>query len=437
MKFNNLVGAAAMAAVALLSGGLLAPLTATASTAPTADETYAIKIRTQMGLESDLPFIQDLESQANLNVSELGTPVTVDELSELKSRRVLGAYVNPLSNALSSMGTFAGVWFQQTGEGVIRVDLTSPVTDSITQAVNSVVPAGAAVTYTQVTYTYSQLNDLDQSILATNFSAAPTSGIVSTWIDIASNTVDVGVTTQAAVADVYAQYGSAGLNVTMTDTPISTASRNINSGPLYGGEWVAFSNGEDCTMGYGDLTNSAGQRYSITAGHCAPNGSKAYQGNASGYPPIGTGVHASQTYGKSSTQCDCEFVGPISAAQSTNKVYVTGNSLYGYSQTGSPYVGEAACHTGAASYESNKGKIVCGTVSSTTCGIEESGSPAGKFELKNCIYWSGSEIAGDSGAPLGDGGNFLGIASATSGDNKAFFSKSVLIESTTGLTLHY
>jgi outer membrane protein assembly factor BamB len=64
------------------------------------------------------------------------------------------------------------------------------------------------------------------------------------------------------------------------------------------------------------------------------------------------------------------------------------------------------------------------------------GTPAGTFTLDGCIEWSGSEILGDSGAPIGDGNSFLGIGSATNGTD-AWFSKAINVQPVTGATLHY
>jgi hypothetical protein len=258
---------------------------------------------------------------------ELGTPVTAPELAELNARHALGSHVNAAENALSASPSFGGGWFKQAGDGVIVVGLTSPPTAAVTQMVDSALPANSAVDFVQVPVSYSQLNALYQSITATPLS---TSGILSVAIHTADNTVAVGVATQADVTAVYAKYGHTGLTVTVAAPATATASRDFTSGPLYGGEWVAFANGEACTMGYGDLFNAAGQLYAMTAGHCAPNGTAAYQGDSIGDPAIGSGMHGGHTYGQpnATTKCDCGFVGPISNSQVSHDTLVKNNSLH-------------------------------------------------------------------------------------------------------------
>ncbi|HEY1699253.1 MAG TPA: hypothetical protein VGG75_05985, partial [Trebonia sp.] len=220
-----------------------------------------------MGLESDLPYIRNLESQPGLNDTELGTPVTPAELAELQARRALGGHVNAVQNALSALPSFGGTWFKQDGDGAIVVGLTSPPTAAVTQAVDSVVPTNSAVEFVQVPVSYSQLTALYQQITATPLSA---DGITSVWIQTADNTVAVGAATQAVADAVYAKYGHTGLTVTVAApaaaptaaaptaaAPAAAAapSRNFTSGPLYGGEWVAFDNGIKCTIGHGYLSN--------------------------------------------------------------------------------------------------------------------------------------------------------------------------------------
>lgn len=440
MKFEKMAGLAAIGVFALV-GALFAPGISQASTvrvspgSPTRAEAYAAHIRAQLGLESDLPYIRSLESRHGLNKTELGTPVTAPELAELNARRSLGGHVNAVGHALSASPSFGGTWFKQAGNGVIVVGLTSPPTAAITQMVNSALPANSAVDFVRVPLSYRQLNGLYQKIIATPL---PASGITNVAIDTADNTVTVGVATQADASAVYAKYGHTGLTVTVAAAATATASRNFTSGPLYGGEWVTFANGEACTMGYGYLYNAAGQLYSMTAGHCAPNGTAAYQGHAIGDPVIGSGMHGGHTYNQpnATTDCDCGFVGVIASSQATNDTLIKNNGLFAFGNTGTAYAGEAACHSGAASYESNGGNIVCGTVVSSNSAVVVTGSPAGTFTLQDAIEWSGSEIAGDSGAPLGDGPSFLGIASATNGSD-AWFSKATNVQPVTGLYLNY
>ena len=239
----------------------------------------------------------------------------------MNARRALGSHVNAVENALSALPSFGGTWFKQDGDGAIVVGLTSPPTAAVTQAVDSVVPAHSAVEFVQVAVSYSQLTALYQQITATPLSA---DGITSVWIQTADNTVAVGAATQAVADAVYAKYGHTGLTVTVAApaaaptaaAPAAAAapSRNFTSGPLYGGEWVAFDNGIKCTIGHGYLSNAAGQLYALTDGHCAPSGTVAYQGNSLSDPVIGA-MHDSQVVAGGTTDCDCGFVGPISSSQ--------------------------------------------------------------------------------------------------------------------------
>jgi len=146
-------------------------------------------------------------------------PPTRADAAQLNARHALGSHVNAVAHALSALPSFGGVWFKQTGDGVIVVGLTSPPTAAVTQTVNSALPANSAVDFVQVPVSYSQLNALYQSITATPLS---TSGITNVAIDTADNTVTVGVATQADVSAVYAKYGHTGLTVTVAAAATST-----------------------------------------------------------------------------------------------------------------------------------------------------------------------------------------------------------------------
>ena len=455
-KFRRITGLAAIGVLAVagafFTSGSSQASSAPASSAPassappTQSESYAARIRAQMGLESDLPYIRGLESQPGLNDTELGTPVTPPELAELHAPPRSASHVNAVQNAVSALPSFGGTWFKQEGDGVIVVGLTSPPTAAVTQMVNSALPANSAVEFAQVPVSYSQLTALYQQITATPVSA---DGITSVWTQTADNTVVVGAATQAVADAVYAKYGHAGLTVTVAApaaaptaaaAPAAAAapSRNFTSGPLYGGEWVAFNNGIKCTIGHGYLSNAAGQLYALTDGHCAPSGTGAHQGNSLSDPAIGSGMHDSQVVAGGTTDCDCGFVGPISSSQISHQTLVANNSLYTFTATGIPVSGENECQSGAASYESNGGNIVCGQV----IAINEQnlvGYPGGSFTLKNAILWLGTAIQGDSGAPAGDGPSLVGfVASASSVvAGVSYFSKASIVYPVTGLTLNY
>jgi hypothetical protein len=362
------------------------------------------------------------------------------DAAQLNARRALGSHVNGVEKALSSLPSFGGTWLKQAGDGAIVVALTSPPTAAVSRTVNSALPANSAVEFVQVPVSYSQLNALYQQIAATPLSV---DGIVSVSIRTMDNTVAVGVATQAVADALYAKYGHTGLTVTVT-TPAAGAtapaaaaapSRNFTSGPLYGGEWIT-SPVSRCSMGFGYLSNAAGQLYSLTAGHCAPNGTVFHQGNSTSYPSIGA-VHDNQSSG--TTDCDCGFVGPISESQISHQTLVANNALYTFTATGIPYVSDDECQAGAASYESNGGNIVCGQVTSIIGEILVTNTAVPNFTLNDAIEWSGSMIVGDSGAPVGDGPNLMGFVSAyrISDPTDIFFTKASIVTPVTGVTLNY
>ena len=230
-----LLGMAALAGVCFTLGISQASTIGSSAPPPTAGEKYAAGIRTQFGLESDLPYIRGLEARQGLNTSELGIPVTAGELAELHARRALGSHVNAVQDALSAQPDFAGTWLKQAGNGTVVIALTGKPTAVDIKLAGAALPAGSSVQFTQVPVSYSRLNALFQKITAAPLSAT---GITNVAIDTEHDTVAVGVASQALISAVYAQYGKTGLTVTVSPAATAAASRNFTSGPLYGGEWV-------------------------------------------------------------------------------------------------------------------------------------------------------------------------------------------------------
>jgi hypothetical protein len=154
---------------------------------------HAKRLRAQLGLRHDRAFIEVLAQQTHLNTSELGIPITDEELADLQQRRALGAYIPAIIKLLRGDSNYASIWFDQIPGGVVRIALTSTPTPRQVQAVAQLLPDGARVAYDTVRYSQAELQalyaELDE---ATAFT--PSSGklvVTGLSVDGRNNAVEV------------------------------------------------------------------------------------------------------------------------------------------------------------------------------------------------------------------------------------------------------
>lgn len=205
----------------------------------------------------------------------------------------------------------------------------------------------------------------------------------------------------------------------------------------------------NCTVGYSMNIGGANldKNYVVTAGHCGNPGDRWHQGldPDSGYSDygsfFGTGTHNNGSTSGGTSNCDCQSIGPFADSAVTNRVLTSNTATYAY--TGLPTntnnaagygIGRRVCVSGAAWADDNGGGIQCGTILAQN---EETTSKDGSTKITHLIESTILNTeAGDSGAPLGDGGDFMGIHSGVekTGTKYEVFSRSVYIASVTGAT---
>lgn len=428
-----------LAICCLIAGALTAtPASAAPTPSPTPSlsssaETQRVSLRTLLGYRSDLAYVRSLPSAEGTVMSDIDLPMTPAENADFKARRALLNRGNDIDTAFSKDATYAGTWMDQPGGGILMVAFTSPATKASGAKITSLIPAGAPLKMVQVTWSLQQLNAVNSRISDQMVSDAETHklNIVSAGVDLVHNTIAVTIPKDApptAEADLAGRYGKA-LTVTRGDLIYQSSSRDIRSGALYGGEWIGGP-ASSCTDGYSNMRDSSNKIYTVTAGHCDFPGSTSWIQGLDGTRSIGT-FRSNGSWDKASTNCDCVEVGPLPSGLSTNQVLVGGNGKYTYTKTGTPRITEIACHTGAASYEDpsrgNNKTIQCGDISLTNAQQTISNELEGNtFVLKDAIQANIHVQSGDSGAPLGDGGSFLGIVSARSNNSSgspSYYSK--------------
>ncbi|CAN5526412.1 hypothetical protein BH10ACT8_BH10ACT8_07310 [soil metagenome] len=370
------------------------------------------------------------------------------EQSDFKTRDALGSSILGIDKAFSqNLATYGGAWMDQAAGGVLNVAFTEKPSQAVLDQITALIPAGSKLRIDGVPATLAQINALSAQLSDNMVSDAKAGSVVitSTGIVIPQNLVAVTITKAAPPdeeAALVAKYGPL-ISVTRTDDPSAASSRDIQSGRVYGGEWIGSATpgfNSACTDGYSDIKSATNQTYSITAGHCGYNGTSWRQG-LSGSRIIGQ-VHANTTWGMTASNCDCAPVGPLAAGgYGTNQVLTNGNALFTYTNTGTVYSNEPLCHSGAKTYEDpahgNNLHITCGTVisTSTTVTYTSCGCP-GTYTLRDAIFSNAYDQSGDSGGPVGNGGSFLGLLSGYDGGHNSYITKSTNF-GTANVTISY
>ena len=154
---------------------------------------------------------------------------------------------------------------------------------------------------------------------------------------------------------------------------------------------------------------------------------------------FGTSTHNNGFLGSSgSSKCDCQSITPVPASAVTKKVYTSFTALYTYTSlppntlAGYNY-GKAVCISGAAYAEDHGGDLACGKITGQNFAITN-GSGKSITNLITVNMDDDPTEGGDSGAPVGSGGQFMGIHSGKRSNGEAFFSRSTYISSVTGAT---
>ena len=417
--------------------GVAGPGAANAATSPVATDNERAQIvqRSMMAFNIDLEYVRLVDASADSDSGDIGVPISPDEHQEMQRRRALGAHAPTIDAAFDKETTYAGSWMSQSEGGVLHVAFTSTPSAGQRVLLNSLLSpteqfvtstgaqslAALEATQTQVT---ADLSSRDLPLVASSIDIPGNSVVVTIAVDAPANEEQI-VTQRYKNVKIETKRGL----VNTTD-----GSRDIRSGRVYGGEWISSNQGFRCTNTYTDAKSATNETYGLSAGHCGPIGTTWVQG-LGGTRYIGT-VHTNGTFGHSSTICDCAAIGPTPIpGYGTNQVLVNNNNLFTYTRTGSPYVGEVACHSGAASFEL-KGVIQCATIGDIHATSYECDPNGGNcFSLFDAIRLPVFATSGDSGGPLGDGGSFLGLLSG-GGTNDNYFSKALNVNQI-NLTLSY
>lgn len=445
--------------IVLIAG---ASSSALADTVPTdgpavRDLTYQTELRTEFGLRHDLEYLNGLSERSDLDTAALGIPLTPAETTEITLRGRLDSVLGAIESTLGSSPLYAGVSIDQAAGGKISLALTEEPSSSATSAAlvataRTLLPAGVALEVTELPYSQKTLKSayeqLNADLIAGKFKDFTIAQISQTpaavTVYVSDGSPDALLQRLRSLHDFPFVSVKAAGPVDFQDD------RNRQTGDLLGGLAISAeqnrpaSGGSYCTSGYSFAKggSSGTSYYEITAGHCGPAGWRWHLGDEpqSGQPGYGNffGTATSNNgalYGTTS-KCDCQSIGPVPASAATKRVLTSNTATFAYTNLPSNTndaagygIGKRVCVSGATYGQTHGGDIVCGTIRSQN----NTDSYNGSTQITNLIQTSiRSTQSGDSGAPVGSGGDFMGIHQGLDASGYELFSRSVYIESVTG-----
>lgn len=253
-----------------------------------AEEADAARFRQEFGLNSDPAYIASLYASPSVDAmsQDYGTPLTQDELHDMRSRLVLQNAVDSLGAqaAAAYPDTYGGMWIDQQAGGIVHLAFTRNAAASVAALAQTVPQFAADLVPNTVAYT---LNQLSATVAAISADVQSLSGqginILGVHLDLLGNAVDAMVpsVTTSIVAALTGTYGNlvTTLSASGTDTldanPPRTRMRSYP--PLEGGvavnncttAFAAFRNPSDATIATFPADQMPGASfYMLTAGHC-------------------------------------------------------------------------------------------------------------------------------------------------------------------------
>lgn len=390
------------------------------------------------GLSTDTGLIRALARDEGATM-RFHTPVTGAEAKELDRRSAVADYGAKIVDReiAKADSTFAG-GAMETSTGVLTLAYTEELSETKRSEVKATAPPGTTIEFVRGDRSLTDLLALQdrihnlkgelarRGVRLSGSSIGQMEGTVRLYVD-ASAGLDAA---KRATGDALGVDTLPEVELVSDAGTEDQISRNLTSGRVYGGIWLSFDNGGDCTSSIANVESGSkpGQFYIVTAGHCSLVGDHAYMGaNKETYL---AGVVKNFDDGYSTRNCDCLIIGPFSASSPrvSSNALVNNNAIHDYVAVGrneaSYFRGRTVCHSGAASFE-YWGSITCSTIYDTFARK----TTARGTQLQNMILMDSTTTrGGDSGGPWGDGGNFLGVHQGALGPASIFSRSSYLTD---------
>lgn len=358
-----------------------------------------------------------------------GFPMTGQELARIRRQDKLIERLAQLDADLYLTPGYAGAWLDREAGDKITVASTE-AGRGIKELVLASLPPGTALSERAATFTKAELvQQFESAILVSDELRAAGVPITGSRVSVPENRLIITIAVNASPSDesrLAAALPEAAI-VREDGQPLALSRWDTGGHPTYGGSVIRNSRtylGGGCTAGIGGSVR--GKPYIMAAGHC---GSETWYW---GYNPTNSTYTAARPLGYANGNrymaakgtgativCDCmgitvpdDSLGFISSRVFTGGAENASQPApYRYDHTArkaEPYVtneyadGMRACHTG------RKSGLKCGVITADW----STNSPSGDNITVRVTRTDAAVVGGDSGAPVGRDGAWLGLVHA-------------------------
>lgn len=391
----------------------------------THDPANAARFRESFGLRSDAAYVQQsVSSDAVFSDLTYGVPLTKAEADDIASRQVRAVASQKAIDYAMSLPRYGGMYFDQRRGGV-AVFLVAEEVGQHANEIGALMPSGAPYEVQAVPATLQALEVTYTTIGAELTELQKVMPITTVEVDVRSNSVVVGLRSPVTGAEtaLRERYGDrVSVQVTGSIQEDSCTSRNNCGGtsvdPWKGGIkiFLAGNQADWCTSGI--LARHGSNLVMITAGHCLVNSPADFGdnwkhntndprkigdalggtiGDANGYPGDGCSpCHADVGWIDIDTH---STVTPLDLFFANSAQYIWGVIGTPGDNDALQQVGSLVCRSGAAS------GWVCGQIDV----LHASKSNLDGHNVTDLRRTDFDATPGDSGAPMYNGHQFLGI----------------------------
>lgn len=368
-------------------------------------------------IRADFGFASDVSADRSLRYDAAwGVPLTNAERSELQRRSDLQSQLDALEAELRRIlgdDTFSSLHMGIKEVAPVVVSVTASAREAADVA-QAMLPPGTPLEMRVVKYSARQF---EQSMEAERrlFEHLRRQGVVllQTVPNVEDNRIDVVLSLDSA-ADAEgiaaAALGPIARIQRTASGPVTQNDRYAAYPHVRAGVNITNLTGVRCTASF-NARSATGYYYVLTAGHCTVPDDTWFNGGGStgtGTPANYIGAVGTDRFaGGGTTDCDCSGIGPITAGQATNAVYLTATTNRNITAVAaSPIrVGAPTCFSGVTS-------------DAVVCGSQNAGYASFYYRQENQhVTYQGlttqDSLGGDSGSPVFDGQNAFGILSGS------------------------
>jgi hypothetical protein len=424
------ISAALAAALILAFASTSGPQTASAAGSNRIAE--ALRLRGELGLRTDLAYVNGLEADASLSDVEWGIRMTDAELAEMQRRLKAQEQLSGLEGwARLNPDHFGGMYIDQKAGFVIDVAFTPGLTPPLSD-LQSLVPSGVPVRVRTVSHTRAELDALVDAIgNDREYHAKLGIEVVFIATDVRNNVVEVGVRALSANTArlLNDRYGDA-IQVSETEraeTSACTGRYTCTPPPMRAGTALKKNNANyTCTAGFAAYKVIPGpdiDYIQMTAGHCGAIG-QTFVHNG-----VTVGNMGSEAYGQNSP-ADGGWVSLNDSWRWPNVYYTAGSQYPVFSVQGQngDFIGQTVCVSGITIGNS------CGTILNDNATVTLSGTVL--IRQRTASYPVDTVAKGDSGGPVRAGNTAVGIQSGfITGPTRSVFSHIWEVEHSLGITV--